>query len=110
MTRSAVQSESWRCAGCGRVARTGESSAEIEERESQRQHAIGLLDVVLGDRAERETDRQILTAMEERMGQMIQTRGCSKCGGTMYRTVDTDENGNPTSVTQFICTSCGHME
>lgn len=110
MTRSALQPESWHCPGCQRVARTGEGSAEIEGREAQRQHAIGLLDTALGDAVQRETDRQILTAMEEHMGQTIETRGCSRCGGTMYRTVDTDENGQPTNVSQFICTGCGGME
>lgn len=44
------------------------------------------------------------------MGQQIETKGCPKCGGTMYRTVDTDEHGNPTSQPQFVCSGCGAVE
>lgn len=46
------------------------------------------------------------------MGQRIETKGCGRCGGTMYKTVDVDENGNPTSQTQWVCSSssCGAVE
>ncbi|GGU67507.1 hypothetical protein GCM10010211_36030 [Streptomyces albospinus] len=44
------------------------------------------------------------------MGQMIETRGCGKCHSTMYKTVETDENGNPTDESQWVCSNCGHVE
>lgn len=44
------------------------------------------------------------------MGQRIETKGCRGCGGTMYRTVDVDENGVPTSYPQYVCSSCGAVE
>lgn len=42
----------------------------------------------------------------------IQTKGCSGCGGTMYKTYETDENGQVTSESQWICANpqCGNME
>ena len=42
------------------------------------------------------------------MGQRIETKGC----GTMYKTVETDKNGNPTNETQWVCSSptCGAVE
>lgn len=27
----------------------------------------------------------------------------------MYRTVETDQNGNPTGSNLYVCTSCGHV-
>lgn len=54
-------------------------------------------------------DKAITDQMEHQMGQTIQTRGCHACGNTMYKTVETDENGNPTSESQYICASCGAM-
>lgn len=43
------------------------------------------------------------------MGQQIQTCGCQKCGGTMYKTIETDQNGNPTSESQYVCSNCGNV-
>ncbi|GAA2957403.1 hypothetical protein [Streptomyces enissocaesilis] len=72
---------------------------DIEQRHEQRHHAFALLDIALGERAvQREADRQIVTEMEAQTGQTIQTRGCSKCGSTTYRTVETDEPGQPDRV------------
>ncbi|MFJ3588646.1 hypothetical protein ACIQUY_05065 [Streptomyces sp. NPDC090231] len=101
----------WWCATCPRVGRPGETPDAIEQREAGRLQALALLDAALGPRAvERESDRQILEGMESTMGQTIQTRGCSKCGGTMYKTVETDANGNPTNESMYICGGCGNME
>lgn len=44
------------------------------------------------------------------MGQRIETKGCGGCQGTMYKTVETDDGGNPTSETQWVCQSCGKVE
>lgn len=44
------------------------------------------------------------------MGQEIQTKGCGRCGGTMYKTRDVDENGNVSSESQYVCNSCGAVE
>lgn len=101
----------WNCATCPRTAQPGDTPAAIEQREASRLEALALLDVALGPRAvERESDKEILAEMETTMGQTIQTRGCGKCGGTMYKTVETDDNGNPTNESMFICTNCGNME
>lgn len=102
----------WYCTACPRYALTDTDSREdIEAREAARQNALALLDAALGVRAvQRDADRQITQEMETTMGQTIQTRGCPKCGSTMYRTVDVDDNGNPISVPTFICNNCGHME
>ncbi|MFF4405770.1 hypothetical protein ACFY2W_32910 [Streptomyces sp. NPDC001262] len=43
----------WQCPSCPRVAATGESPTEIEQRERQRLRAIALLDKVLAARARR---------------------------------------------------------
>lgn len=43
-------------------------------------------------------------------GQEIQTRGCSKCGGTMYKTKDLDDDGNTNWETNYICSNCGAIE
>ncbi|NYE44273.1 hypothetical protein [Streptomyces fulvorobeus] len=99
------------CATCPRVAHYGDSPGDVERREDNRLHALALLDIALAHQDEqRKHDQLITTEMEARMGQTIQTRGCSKCGSTMYRTVDVDDNGNPISVPTFICNNCGHME
>ncbi|MDK0520403.1 hypothetical protein [Streptomyces sp. ML-6] len=83
----------------------------IEQREAERRAALSLLDAALAHTDEqRKHDRTITDEMEARMGQMIQTRGCSRCGGTMYKTVETDDNGVPTSETQFVCGGCGNVE
>lgn len=88
-----------------------ECSSVPEEQKKGLENALALLDIALSsyDEAQRPY-REITDQMEAMMGQTIQTRGCSKCHSTMYKTVDTDENGNPTNESQFICTGCGHME
>ncbi|MFE9742980.1 hypothetical protein [Streptomyces sp. NPDC006477] len=79
--------------------------------------ALSLLDDVLGARDPEEVSREqdarrlvSLGFLAPENGQTIQTRGCSKCGATMYRTVETDSSGNPTGSAMFICSSCGNME
>ncbi|MFK8911292.1 hypothetical protein [Streptomyces sp. YS-3] len=102
--------ERWFCPRCPRYAGPGDGPREIEQHEHDRLAAIALLDAVLDEAAPcRTSDRRILDEMETTMGQTIQTRGCGKCGGTMYRTVEVDENGQPTNETQFVCSnpSCG---
>ncbi len=95
------------CYRCGRVAATGETPDDITLRERCRQEAFVLLDyaMALRGRCRMRSPREDLP-----MGQLIQTRGCSKCGGTMYRTVETDRDGNPTQESQFVCSACGHIE
>ncbi|AIA01001.1 hypothetical protein ACFU90_24700 [Streptomyces noursei] len=95
------------CYRCGRVAATGETVDDITIRERGRQEAFVLLDYAMALRGECRTraPREDLP-----MGQLIQTRGCGKCGGTMYRTVETDGDGNPTQESQFVCSACGHIE
>ncbi|MFI0822246.1 hypothetical protein ACH4TX_42265 [Streptomyces sp. NPDC021098] len=46
------------------------------------------------------------------MGQRIETKGCGACSGTMYKTTETDDAGNPTSETQWVCSNptCGAVE
>lgn len=79
-------------------------------QEKQVQEALALLDVALVDYDKHVAyDKAVTGQMEVQMGQTIETRGCQNCGGTMYRTVDTDENGNPTNVSQYICGACGAM-
>lgn len=43
------------------------------------------------------------------MGQRIETRGCPNCGGTQYKTIETDQDGNATGESLWICAGCGHM-
>jgi hypothetical protein len=43
------------------------------------------------------------------MGQRIETRGCSNCGGTQYKTIETDDKGNATGESVWVCNGCGHM-
>lgn len=108
---AAAPPERWYCRTCTRYAAPGDSPDDIEKRHRQRQYAIALLDTALGERAvQRDADRRITHEMEAQVGQLIQTRGCGSCGGTMYKTVETDDNGNPTNESQFICAACGHME
>ncbi|MFD9488037.1 hypothetical protein [Streptomyces sp. NPDC059991] len=103
--------ERWFCPQCPRYATPGDGPQEIEQHEQERIAVLALLDAALDEVAPHRTaDRQITDEMEATMGQTIQTRGCSKCGGTMYRTVDVDEHGNPISVPQFVCNSCGNVE
>ncbi|MEU0159038.1 hypothetical protein ABZ154_09400 [Streptomyces sp. NPDC006261] len=76
-------------------------------QQEQLREARALLDIALADYDKRvNQDKAITNEMDLRMGQTIQTRGC---GGTMYKTVETDENGNPTNESLYICGSCGAM-
>lgn len=98
------------CSQCPRFALRGDSAEDIEEHEIERRLALSLLNNALAPRDRQAMEDKAFTdAMEAMMGQTIQTRGCPNCGGTMYKTVDTDENGNPTNESQFICNACGHM-
>ncbi|MCK7622283.1 hypothetical protein MUU72_03940 [Streptomyces sp. RS10V-4] len=107
MLEPGPQSNRHCCYRCGRVAATGETADDITIRERIRQEAFVLLDYAMALRGgcRRRTPREDL-----RMGQLIQTRGCGRCGGTMYRTVETDDEGNPTGESQFVCAACGHVE
>lgn len=101
----------WYCTTCPRYALDGDTAEVIEQHYDEHLRALALLDAALGPRAvEREQDKKILTEMETTMGQGIATKGCSNCGGTMYKTYETDDAGNPTSETNWICGGCGHME
>ncbi|MFE6690508.1 hypothetical protein ACFVFQ_29060 [Streptomyces sp. NPDC057743] len=107
MLEPGAQSNRHWCYRCGRVAATGETADDITIRERGRQEAFGLLDYALALRGGCRSRRP----MEDlHMGQLIETRGCGRCGGTMYRTVETDERGNPTQESQFVCSACGHVE
>ncbi|MFI9628044.1 hypothetical protein [Streptomyces sp. NPDC052042] len=98
------------CPACPRFAVVGDTAADVEQREAERVGAIALLDDELDKLDPRRiNDRAAIAEMEARMGQGIETQGCPQCGGTMYRTVETDDNGNPTSMSQFVCQSCGHV-
>ncbi|MGX1977123.1 hypothetical protein [Streptomyces kronopolitis] len=92
---------------CGRVAYEGETSEDIEIRERCRQEALAALDFAITLRGGR-----CATMQKEptEMGQQIVTRGCGKCGGTMYKTIETDSNGNPTNESQYVCQGCGNIE
>lgn len=78
--------------------------------------ALALLDDVLGARsfeqveAEQQARRNTALGLPPQMGQTIQTRGCSQCGSTMYKIIETDSHGNPTGSSLFICNNCGHQE
>ncbi|MFK0294956.1 hypothetical protein ACIQU6_31405 [Streptomyces sp. NPDC090442] len=107
MLEPGAQSNRHWCYRCGRVAATGETADDIATRERGRQEAFVLLDYALALRG----GCRARPPMEDlRMGQLIETRGCGKCGGTMYRTVETDEDGKPTQESQFVCSVCGHVE
>ncbi|MEV7470290.1 hypothetical protein AB0O20_27855 [Streptomyces kronopolitis] len=106
MTPPGVYDDRYWC-GCGRVAVEGETPEDIEIRERGRQQTLDLLDYAI---ALRGSGRATLLKEEPEMGQLIQTRGCGKCGGTMYKTVDTDENGNPTNEGPYVCQGCGNCE
>lgn len=107
----------WSCPGCKRTAGSGWSDQEIESTERQVQEAISLLDDVIAQRKEAGvwhgggSSVPRVVAGEILMGQDIQTQGCSRCGGTMCKTVETDGDGKPTSESQFVCgnSSCGNV-
>ncbi|WP_328620739.1 hypothetical protein [Streptomyces sp. NBC_00354] len=108
----------WWCR-CGAWRDPEEPLAAVQAREAGTRGVLAMLDAVIAERAaqrapgaeeQRDTDRQMTDEMESTMGQTIQTRGCPSCSGTMYRCVETDDQGNPTNVPLFICNNCGHME
>ncbi|MFJ9645028.1 hypothetical protein [Streptomyces sp. NPDC101206] len=112
----AIPADRWWCR-CGAWRDAGESLEDVSAREAQTADVMAMLDAAIGELAaargttdQRDPDRQATAEMEAMMGQTIQTRGCSKCGGTMYRCVGTDDQGNPTNVPLFICNNCGNME
>ena len=85
----------WTCPSCPRVAAEGDTAEEIERREEERQYAVRALE-------------EVLALRREVRDMQIETQGCSACGGTMYRTIDVDEDGNPTGGGgPFVCQSCG---
>lgn len=102
---------------CGAYRDASETDAQVSAREAETADVMALLDAALaasprrlGAEVQRATDRQATAEMETTMGQTVQTRGCSKCQGTMYRIVETDQHGNPTNASLFCCNNCGHME
>lgn len=105
----------WWCR-CGAWRMESESENEVTAREADTTRVLAMLDAALADSArhrgieeQRATDRQITDEMESTMGQVIQTAGCPNCGGTMYKTVEVDENNNPISAGPYVCSNCGHM-
>lgn len=84
------------------------------------QDVLHMLDTVLGARS----NEQLAREQEERdhrrlvslgfflpaeLGTGVETRGCPRCGSTMYRTYETDDRGNVTSQSQFVCNNCGNV-
>ncbi|MEU9606134.1 hypothetical protein [Streptomyces sp. NPDC048057] len=95
------------------MARPGDTRAQIDDDEHQLKRVLAMIDEATSPAARQATyERRVIEEMEAQMGQRIETRGCSRCGGTMYRTVDVDENGNPTSYPQYVCSNgaCGNVE
>lgn len=82
--------------------------------------ALALLDAVLPEKTEQqlaeEKERQLrqrLAALGVNMpnlGYGTETKGCGKCGGTMIRNYEQDDNGNRINVGPYICGSCGAVE
>ncbi len=106
--------ERWWCR-CGVWRDPAESAEQVAAREAGTADVMAMLDAAIaagrrGTEEQRATDRQTIVEMEAIMGQTIQTRGCSKCGGTMYRVVETDSHGNPISSSVYVCNGCGNME
>lgn len=103
----------WWCR-CGAWRDPAESIEQVATREKGTAQVLAMLDAAIaagrrGAEEQRVTDRQTTSEMESTMGQTIQTAGCPKCGGTMYRTVDTDEHGNPIGMGPYVCANCGNM-
>lgn len=105
MTPPVVYDDRYWCR-CGRMAYEGETPEDIEIRERSRQETLAVLDYAI---ALRGGGRATLLKEDPDMGTQIATRGCSACGGTMYKTVEVDDNGQVTGETQFVCSnnSCG---
>lgn len=107
----------WWCR-CGTWQQESETAADVAAREAEKARVLAMLDAVIYDRAEqrnpgaqeqRDSDRRITDRMESHMGQVIQTCGCPKCGGTMYKTIEVDENNQPIGSGPYVCGNCGHM-
>lgn len=103
---------------CGTYRDAGETEAQVTTREAETARVMALLDAALaasprrrGTEVQRATDRQITDEMESTMGQVIQTAGCpvAGCGGTMYKTVEVDENNQPIGSGPYVCSKCGAM-
>lgn len=75
--------------------------------------AITLIDALIGvptpEQTHRDTTARNLGALCLTLPEAsaIQTKGCGRCGGTMYRTVDHNGSGSP-----YVCSnlSCGAVE
>ncbi|MCY0919589.1 MULTISPECIES: hypothetical protein [unclassified Streptomyces] len=107
----------WWCR-CGARRLPDESTGDVRAREAETARVMALLDAAIaeGTKArevtdQRHADRQITTQMEATMGQLIQTAGCPVpgCGGTMYKTVEVDENNQPIGSGPYVCSKCGAM-
>ncbi|MGW2582142.1 hypothetical protein ACWCYZ_12520 [Streptomyces virginiae] len=105
----------WWCR-CGSWRAQSETSEDVTAREAETARVMALLDAAIDESAElrgtkvrRDTDRQITDEMESIMGQVIQTAGCPECGGTMYKTIEVDENNQPIGAGPYVCNNCGHM-
>ncbi|MFD7663524.1 hypothetical protein [Streptomyces sp. NPDC059788] len=109
-----TERSNWWCYGCGRNGVLGETPEDIEDRERGKHRALRLLEEALARRGvdwtEHRKDRGV-------MPPGIQTREtpCPECQqtggqGTMYKTVEVDEDGNETGESQWVCGTCGHVE
>ncbi|MFD4740976.1 hypothetical protein ACFWNQ_26940 [Streptomyces virginiae] len=105
----------WWCR-CGSWRLQSETAEDVTAREAETARVMALLDAAIGEseertgaKVQRDTDRQTTDEMESTMGQTIQTCGCPQCGGTMYRTVEVDENHQPIGMGPYVCSNCGHM-
>lgn len=78
--------------------------------------AISLIDALIGAPTPGQTERARSRLAVQRLYSLgltpltmsgIQTKGCGRCGGTMYKTVDHNGSGGP-----FVCSnpSCGTVE
>ncbi|MFG2617829.1 hypothetical protein ACGFXC_09370 [Streptomyces sp. NPDC048507] len=113
MYQHEATADRWWCR-CGAWRDVGESADRVAAREAETASVLALLDAAIagrrsGGEEQRIRDREITDQMEITMSPRIQTTGCPKCGGTMYKTIETDENGNPIGAGPFVCNSCGHM-
>ncbi|MFJ7586802.1 hypothetical protein ACIQZO_05270 [Streptomyces sp. NPDC097617] len=105
----------WWCR-CGAWRDPAESAEQVAAREAGTADVMALLDAAItagrrGTEEQRATDRQITSEMESTMGQVIQTAGCPVpgCGGTMYKTIEVDENQQPIGSGPYVCSKCGAM-
>ena len=109
------------CGRCQRMARPGDTSIDVEMALASHEAAVSMLEEVMDELEIPYGPRPGLgmcgsegyrpvKERDEMSG--IQTRGCPKdeCAGTQWKTVETDENGMPTSETQWVCGSCGRLD